>query len=94
MKTNTSALIKLHLAVFVAGLTGLFGKLVSMPEIPFSSFTVSLTYNIEPIYSIVLAFIFFNELSELSLAFFCVIVLIIISVLLQNWMSFSTSHTK
>lgn len=52
-----------------------------------SSFTLTLTYNLEPVYSMLLAFIFFNELSELSLTFFAGIALIITSVLLQNWIT-------
>lgn len=49
-----------------------------------SSFTVNLTYNLEPVYSILLAVIFFNESNELTTAFVCGITLIIISVILQN----------
>ena len=40
---SNKALLKLHLAVFVAGLTGLFGKLVSLSEIPLVWYRLLLT---------------------------------------------------
>lgn len=49
-----------------------------------SSFTVNLTYNLEPVYSILLAIIFFGESSEMTPAFCTGITLIITSVILQN----------
>ncbi len=49
-----------------------------------STFTVNLSYNLEPIYSIVLAMILFNEAAELNASFFIGLGLICASVLLQS----------
>ena len=49
-----------------------------------SAFTVNLSYNLEPIYSIILAMIFFGEAKELNFSFYVGIALIILSVLLQT----------
>lgn len=48
-----------------------------------SAFTVSLSYNLEPIYSIILAMIIFGEAKELDLSFYAGLFLTILSVLLQ-----------
>jgi drug/metabolite transporter (DMT)-like permease len=48
-----------------------------------SAFTVNLSYNLEPIYSILLAMIIFHEAKELSFAFYIGLGLIILSVVLQ-----------
>ena len=48
-----------------------------------SAFTVNLTYNLEPCYTILLAFLFFGEARELNLSFYVGISLVILSVLLQ-----------
>ena len=48
-----------------------------------SAFTVNLTYNLEPCYTILLAFLFFGEARELNLSFYIGISLVILSVLLQ-----------
>lgn len=53
-----------------------------------SAFTVNLSYNLEPIYSIVLAMIIFNEGQELNASFWIGVGLIILSVVLQ------TAHSK
>ena len=50
-----------------------------------SAFTVNLTYNLEPCYTILLAFIFFGEARELNFSFYVGIVLVVLSVLLQTW---------
>lgn len=50
-----------------------------------SAFTVNLTYNLEPVYSIVLAMIIFNEARELNMVFYLGIVFIVLSVLLQTY---------
>ncbi len=50
-----------------------------------SAFTVNLSYNLEPVYSIVLAMILFAENQELTLAFYAGLSLIILSVLLQTF---------
>ncbi|WP_104381641.1 DMT family transporter [Sphingobacterium sp. HMA12] len=48
-----------------------------------SAFTVNLNFNLEPIYSIILAVVFFKEYSELSLPFFIGLALIALSLGLQ-----------
>ena len=48
-----------------------------------SSFTTTLSVNLEPIYGIILAFIFYQENQELSLGFYLGVALIILSVGLQ-----------
>ena len=49
-----------------------------------SAFTVNLTYNLEPVYSIIFAMILFGEARELNFSFYAGLTLIILSVLLQN----------
>lgn len=49
-----------------------------------SAFTVSLSFNMEPIYSIIFAMILFNESKELNFAFYCGLALIILSVACQT----------
>lgn len=49
-----------------------------------SAFTVNLSYNLEPVYSIILAILFFGEAKELNLAFYAGLALILFSVLLQT----------
>ena len=49
-----------------------------------SAFTVNLTYNLEPCYTILLAFLFFGEARELNLSFYVGISLVILSVLLRT----------
>lgn len=50
-----------------------------------SAFTVNLSFNLEPVYSIVLAMILFNEGSEVNFSFFAGLAMICVSVLLQSW---------
>lgn len=52
-----------------------------------SAFTVNLSYNLEPIYSIVLAMMIFNEGKELNAPFWAGVFLIILSVVLQTIIS-------
>ena len=49
-----------------------------------SAFTVNLTYNLEPVYSIVIAAILFDEIHEVGPSFWFGLALIILSVLLQT----------
>lgn len=49
-----------------------------------SAFTVSLAYNLEPVYSIALAAILFGELQEVNFSFWSGVFLIIISVIIQT----------
>lgn len=50
-----------------------------------SAFTVNLSYNLEPIYSIVLANVFFSEATEMGLSFWIGVGLILTSVILQTF---------
>lgn len=52
-----------------------------------SAFTVNLTFNLEPIYSILLAMILFNESRQLNVSFYAGLLIIIISVVLQAGLS-------
>jgi len=49
-----------------------------------SPFTVSLTVNIEPIYGIILAFVFYQENEQLGWGFYIGVLLILASILLQT----------
>lgn len=49
-----------------------------------SAFTVNLSYNLEPVYSIIFAMIFFGEAKELNFSFYSGLGLIILSVILQS----------
>lgn len=49
-----------------------------------SAFTVSLTFNLEPIYSIIMAMLFFGEAKQLGLSFYAGLTLIFLSVALQT----------
>ena len=48
-----------------------------------SAFTANLTYNLEPVYGIILAFIFFNENKDLHREFYIGVSLILLAVVLQ-----------
>ena len=48
-----------------------------------SAFTANLTYNLEPVYGIILAFIFFKENENLNPAFYYGVALILLAVVLQ-----------
>ena len=49
-----------------------------------SAFTVNLTYNLEPCYTILIAFVAFGEARELNASFYVGISMVILSVLLQT----------
>ncbi len=53
-----------------------------------SAFTLNLSYNLEPVYSIVLAMIIFGEAKELDTSFYAGLGLIILSVFLQMYSVF------
>jgi drug/metabolite transporter (DMT)-like permease len=62
---------------------GLYFALVeSLRKVPV--FTVNLSFNLEPIYSIILAFLFFNESKEVNFSFYIGLFIIILSVVLQT----------
>jgi drug/metabolite transporter (DMT)-like permease len=50
-----------------------------------SAFTANLTYNLEPVYGIILAFLFFKEQRELNKWFYLGVGLILLAVLLQMY---------
>ncbi|NII85941.1 MULTISPECIES: DMT family transporter [unclassified Pedobacter] len=52
-----------------------------------SAFTVNLSFNLEPVYAIILAFIFFNEGKELNLSFYIGLAFVMTSVILQTVIS-------
>jgi drug/metabolite transporter (DMT)-like permease len=52
-----------------------------------SAFTVNLSFNLEPVYAIILAFIFFNEGKELNLSFYIGLAFVMTSVVLQTVIS-------
>ncbi len=49
-----------------------------------SAFTVNLSYNMEPVYGIILAFIFYNEYKALNFYFYIGVALILLAVVLQT----------
>ena len=51
-----------------------------------SAFTANLTYNLEPVYGIILAFIFFGESKMLHPGFFIGLALILLAIVLQMLM--------
>jgi drug/metabolite transporter (DMT)-like permease len=51
-----------------------------------SAFTVNLTYNLEPLYGIALAFLIYREDKYLSSSFYIGLFLILTSVVLQTWL--------
>ena len=57
-------------------------QIIVLQRIP--AFTVNLTYNLEPVYSIIISMILFSEHKELNFAFYLGIALIITSVILQS----------
>ena len=57
-------------------------QIIVLQKIP--AFTVNLTYNLEPVYSIILSMFIFHEYKELNFSFCIGIALIITSVILQT----------
>lgn len=49
-----------------------------------SAFTMMLTFNLEPVYAIIIALILFNEATEVNFSFYIGVALMVCSVLLQN----------
>ncbi|SUJ26375.1 Predicted permease, DMT superfamily [Sphingobacterium spiritivorum] len=69
------------------GLYILFAE--SLKKIP--AFTVNLSFNLEPVYAIILAFLFFNESKQLNLFFYIGLLLVMTSVVLQTILSLKKS---
>lgn len=72
-----------YLLVFAAFCTILMCILQIQALKVISAFTVNLSYNLEPVYSIILAMILFNEAQELNYAFYIGLGLIVLSTILQ-----------
>lgn len=73
-----------YLCILSLGCTVWLYKLQIQVLKKLSAFTVNLTYNLEPVYTIILAMIIFNEARELNTAFYLGLGLIILSVILQT----------
>jgi len=58
-----------------------------------SAFTVNLTYNLEPLYGIALAFVVYREDKLLTGTFYIGLLFIVLSVLLQTWLVYR-EHKK
>ena len=72
---------------------GLYLLQISVVKV-ISAFTVNLSYNLEPIYSIILAMIIFKEGQELNFSFYIGLILIILSVALQTISSLKAKKHK
>ncbi len=59
-----------------------------------SAFTVNLSYNLEPVYSIIFAMMFFGEAAQLNYSFYIGLGLIILSVVLQSVIVARKKHIK
>jgi drug/metabolite transporter (DMT)-like permease len=74
----------LWLLVFATGCTVLLQILQIEALRSISAFTLTLGYNLEPVYSIILAMLFLGEAKELNFSFYAGLGLIFLSVLLQT----------
>lgn len=65
------------------------GLYVSFAEVlkKIPAFTVNLSFNLEPIYAIIMAFLFFGESKEVNASFYAGLFFIMISVVLQSYLS-------
>jgi len=78
------------LLVLLSGFCTVFMYILLSKALKFiSAFTVNLNFNLEPLYAIVLAVVFFNEYSALSLSFFAGLLLIVLSLGLQMYRVFT-----
>jgi drug/metabolite transporter (DMT)-like permease len=59
-----------------------------------SAFTVNLTYNLEPLYGIALAFLIYREDKLLSGSFYIGLMLIVLSVFLHTWLVWKNSRRQ
>lgn len=79
------------LALFcTAGLYILFAE--TLKKIP--AFTVNLTFNLEPVYAIILAFLFFDESKEVNASFYVGLFFVMASVALQTVITVRKRHNK
>lgn len=72
-----------YLFLLALGCTVCMCSLLNKAQKSISAFTVSLSFNLEPVYSIVLAIILFHEDKMLGTAFYAGLSLIVLSLLLQ-----------
>lgn len=73
----------LFILSFICTILAFFLQLQSLKYI--SAFTLTLSYNMEPIYGIIFAFVFFHENEQLSSRFYIGVVLILLSIIVQIW---------
>ena len=73
----------IYMIVFILFCTVLMYRLIHQALRHISSFTVNLSFNLEPIYTIILAIIIFKEHRELSWSFYVGLGLILLSIALQ-----------
>jgi drug/metabolite transporter (DMT)-like permease len=59
-----------------------------------SPFTVNLSFNLEPVYGIALAFLFFKEYKEVGLSFYIGIAIIFLTVVIQTLRVYKQTGTK
>lgn len=59
-----------------------------------SAFTVNLSFNLEPVYAIIIAFLFFNESKELNFSFYIGLLFVMSSVVLQTIFSLKPSNKQ
>lgn len=79
------------LALFcTVGLYILFAE--ALKKIP--AFTINLTFNLEPVYSIIIAFIFFNESKEVNASFYVGLFFVMASVMLQTVITVRKQQNK
>lgn len=67
-------------------------QIIALQRIP--AFTVNLTYNLEPVYSILLSLLIFQEHKDLNFSFGIGIALIILSVVLQTISEWKKTHVS
>lgn len=72
------------------------GLYVTVTEVlkKLSAFTVNLTFNLEPIYAILIAFAFFGEGKEVNFSFYVGLLFVIASVVLQTLISTKQQRVK
>jgi drug/metabolite transporter (DMT)-like permease len=70
------------------------GLYVSFAEVlkKIPAFTVNLSFNLEPIYAIIMAFLFFGESKEVNASFYVGLLFVMASVILQTFLSVRRSR--
>lgn len=75
----------LYLLVLVGACTILLYVLLNKALRYISAFTVSLSFNLEPLYAVGMAMCFFEEYNDVTIHFFIGLVLILMALVLQTW---------